>query len=75
MLFHLPLPIGRNRRPDVAFVPYTRWRKNRPIPSVNAWDVLPDVCVEEVSPNDLIDELMDKLVEYFRSGVRQVGVV
>src|SRR5262249_27698763 len=26
-LFKLPLPQDRNRRPDVAFVPYSRWPK------------------------------------------------
>src|SRR5438270_739885 len=31
-LFHLPAPINRARRPDVAFVAYERWVKDRPIP-------------------------------------------
>src|SRR5688572_15454668 len=43
MLFRLPLPIDRNRRPDVAFVPFARWPRNRSCPSSNAWDVLPDL--------------------------------
>src|SRR5689334_10367793 len=56
MLFKLPLPVDRNRKPDAAFVPYSRWARNRPIPSTNAWDVLPDLCIEVVSPNDMGDE-------------------
>lgn len=75
ILFKLPLPKDRNRRPDVAFVPYSRWAKNRPLPATNAWEVLPDLCVEVVSPNDLADEIETKLNEYFQAGVRLVWVV
>jgi Uma2 family endonuclease len=74
ILFKLPLPVNRNRRPDVAFVPYTRWPLDRPFPSTNGWDVLPDLCVEVVSPTDMADEIMDKLREYFQAGVRLVWV-
>lgn len=75
MLFKLPLPIDRNRRPDVAFVPYSRWPRHLPIPPTNAWDVLPDLCVEVVSPHDLADEIMDQVRDYFQAGVRLVWVV
>ncbi|MFO0803734.1 MAG: Uma2 family endonuclease [Gemmataceae bacterium] len=74
-LFKLPLPIDRQRRPDVAFVPYSRWAKDRMPPATNAWDVLPDLCVEVVSPSDLADEIEDKIGEYLQAGVRQVWVV
>jgi Uma2 family endonuclease len=75
ILFRLPLKRDRNRKPDVAFVPYSRWAKNRPIPSTNAWDVLPDLCVEVVSPQDWADEIMDKVREYFEAGARLVWVI
>lgn len=74
VLFKLPLPADRNRKPDVAFVPYSRWPRDRQPPSTNAWEVLPDLCVEVVSPNDMADEIMDKVREYFQSGVRLVWV-
>jgi Uma2 family endonuclease len=74
-LFKLPLPVDRQRRPDVAFVPYSRWPKDRMPPSTNAWDVLPDLCAEVVSPNDLADEIEDKVHEYLQAGVREVWVV
>src|SRR5208282_2055753 len=32
MLFRLPLNSSRDRRPDVAFVTFERWPRNRPIP-------------------------------------------
>jgi Uma2 family endonuclease len=76
ILFRLPLPENRNRRPDVAFVSYERWPKGRPIPAEgNAWDVVPELAVEVVSPSDLAEELDTKIDEYFRAGVRQVWVV
>jgi Uma2 family endonuclease len=76
MLFHLPAPIDRDRRPDVAFVSYQRWAKNRSVPSTgNAWDVVPNVATEVVSPTDSIDELEQKIAEYFRAGVQLVWVV
>jgi Uma2 family endonuclease len=71
----LPLAKDRNRKPDVAFVAYSRWPKSKPIPSTNAWDVLPDLCVEVISPNDLADEIETKISEYFEAGVRLVWVV
>jgi Uma2 family endonuclease len=75
-LFHLPPPIGRDRRPDVAFVSYDRWPKNRPLPPTdNAWDVVPNLTVEVVSPTDTVGELQEKIEEYFRAGVQAVWVV
>lgn len=75
-LFHLPLPVARNRRPDVAFVSFDRWPADRPLSETdNAWDVAPDLAVEVVSPGDLVDELMTKIEEYFQAGVRLVWVI
>jgi Uma2 family endonuclease len=75
-LFRLPLVVGRNRRPDVAFVTYQRWARGRPIPPRdNAWDVVPDLAVEVISPTDVAEELMTKVQEYFQAGVRLVWVV
>ncbi|MGL6097949.1 MAG: Uma2 family endonuclease, partial [Fimbriiglobus sp.] len=41
----------------------------------NARDVVPDIVAEVVSPNDLADELIAKVREYLRGGVRLVWVV
>jgi Uma2 family endonuclease len=75
MLFHLPLPIDRNRRPDVAFVPFSRWPRGVEPPDTNEWDVLPDLFVEVVSPNDLAEEVETKVGEYLHAGARLVWVV
>lgn len=74
----IPLPEdgGRNRVPDWSFVSYERWPKDRPFPFTgNFRDVVPDIAVEVVSPTDPADELMVKVWEYLRGGVRLVWVV
>jgi Uma2 family endonuclease len=75
-LFRLPLDPERNRRPDVAFVSFQRWPEDRPFSLTdNAWDVVPDLAIEVISPTDRVEELADKIHEYFSATVRQVWVV
>ena len=77
-LFRIPLDedCKRNRRPDVAFVSFERWPAAKPQPQLeNAWDVVPDLAVEVISPTDLFLAVIDKVAEYFRGGVRLVWVV
>lgn len=75
-LFTLPAPVNRDRRPDVAYVSFVRWAKDRPLPPTeNAWYVVPNLATEVVSPTDIIDELEQKIDEYFRAGVELVWVV
>src|SRR5262245_40874639 len=65
-LFHLPLPADRNRRPDIAFVSYLRWAKDKKKDrEKNAWPVAPNLGIEIVSPTDDAAELLDKIAEYF----------
>jgi Uma2 family endonuclease len=76
MLIKLPLPRHRNRRPDVLWISADRWPLDRPIPEAdNAWEVIPELNVEVVSPSDLADENMDKVAEYFEAGAKMVWVV
>ena len=78
MLFRLPLAgeTHRNRRPDVAYVSFARWPSNRPVPpKENAWDVVPDLAIEVTSPSDRAEAQREKVLEYFRVGVRFVWVV
>ncbi|MDR3632576.1 MAG: Uma2 family endonuclease [Isosphaeraceae bacterium] len=63
------------RRPDLAFVSYQRWPREQRLPPTNAWGVVPDLVVEVVSPSSAAVEVLDKLQEYFRAGVRLVWVV
>ncbi len=51
VLVRLPLPVDRNRRPDLAFVSAQRIAEAPPQPgSDNAWDIVPELMVEVVSP-------------------------
>jgi Uma2 family endonuclease len=75
VLFILDPERNLRRRPDVAFVSAERWPLDRPIPAVGDWEVVPDLAVEVVSPNDLFQEVLAKMHEYFENGVRQVWIV
>ena len=74
MLFKFQRDPDRGRRPDVAFVSRERCRQS-PLPREGDWGVVPDLAVEVVSPTNDATELEEKLVEYFRFGVRQVWVL
>jgi Uma2 family endonuclease len=41
----------------------------------NAWDVVPELAIEVMSPYDLAEESLQKTREYFQAGVRLVWVV
>ena len=62
------------RRPDVAFVSNER-ASQQPVPDEGDWTVVPDLAVEVISPNDIYKDVVQKVEEYFRYGVRQVWVV
>ena len=75
VLFRLA-PDGPVRRPDVAYVAYDRW----PYPSgltndPPAFDVVPNIAVEVISPTNSGDEIIDKIRDYFFAGVQLVWVI
>ena len=75
-LFHLPLSVDRNRRPDVAYVSYDRWPSGRRLSyEQNAWDVVPNITIETINPSDFNEEVLEKIDEYFRAGVELVWIV
>ena len=75
-LFRLPLPVDRNRRPDVAFVSArTIAQAPKQLGSENAWNVLPELMVEVVSPHDLAEDIMQRVNEYFAAGTKLVWIV
>jgi Uma2 family endonuclease len=43
--------------------------------SDNAWAVLPALMLEVISPNDLAEEIIERLGEYFAAGTKLVWVV
>lgn len=64
----------QERRPDLSFVSRSRMHGELP-PSLGAWDVIPDLVVEVVSPTNTATEIDDKVMEYLDAGVRQVWVL
>ena len=75
MLFDFSNITGRKRRPDVAYVSFDSWPADRAIPHQEGWPVVPDLAVEVVSPANSADEVMEKVEEYLRVGVRCVWVL
>ena len=75
MLYRINDAKDLERRPDVAFVSYERWARNLPVPEDAAWEVVPDLAVEVVSPTDRAEEALEKVRDYFEAGVRAVWVV
>ena len=75
MLFVLDAEHDLRRRPDVAFVSAARWPLDRALPETGDWDVVPDLAVEVISPNDIFKDVLAKVREYFHYGVQMVWVV
>jgi len=66
----------RERRPDVAFVRSDRLPEAAVlVEDPAAWDAVPNLAVEIVSPTNGALEIMDKIHDYFRAGVEWVWVV
>src|SRR5437867_4662387 len=75
MLFDFTAMVQRKRRPDVAFVSYERWPRQRPVPHAEAWEVVPNLVVEVISPSDKGNDILGKVAEYFHIGVECVWVI
>jgi len=60
------------RRPSVSFVSAQRWPVNRLVARSNAWDMVPDMAIELVSPSTATDSVIQKVDDSFRAGVRLV---
>ena len=74
-LFDFTRTLDKKRRPDLALVSYDRWPREKQVPRTEAWDVVPNLAVEVVSPTNTADDVVDKLAEYFQVGVERVWVV
>jgi Uma2 family endonuclease len=75
MLFVLDAEHDLRRRPHVAFVSAARWPLDRALPGTGDWDVVPDLAVEVISPNDVFKDVLAKVCEYFHYGVQVVWVI
>jgi Uma2 family endonuclease len=75
ILIAMPDRFEHNRRPDAIYVQHATWPVNRRRPSDQAWDIVPEICIEVVSPTDSSNEIWAKVVEYFDAGVKEVWVI
>ncbi|MFO0951000.1 MAG: Uma2 family endonuclease [Isosphaeraceae bacterium] len=75
MLFRLDSEQKLDRRPDLAFVSNDRWAVERRDMPGSAWEVIPDLAVEVISPGNRSVDDIRKLQEYFRAGVRRVWLI
>jgi Uma2 family endonuclease len=75
MLFWLDKSRKLQRRPDVSFVSFQRWPKGKPVPGTEAWDVIPNLAVEIVSPTNGANEVLGRIEDYFACGVHRVWVI
>ncbi len=75
MIFDLRPHVDRERRPDVAFVSFERWARDRRIPRARSWHIVPELAIEIVSLTNTAEEVAEKLEEYYKAGVRLVWVV
>lgn len=71
---HFELKRNLTRVPDIAFVSFERFPENGE-PAGSRWLISPDLAVEIVSPNDVLNEVFEKIDEYFAAKVKQVWLV
>lgn len=62
-----------SRVPDVAFLSFERFPETGE--TEGRFYLAPDLAVEIVSPNDKLQEVTEKITEYFAAGVREVWLV
>jgi Uma2 family endonuclease len=74
-LFLLTPTQKRQRRPDLAYVSFQRWPRGRRVPSAEAWEVVPTLAIEVVSPTNFANGVLEKIEDYFLSGVERVWVI
>jgi Uma2 family endonuclease len=60
------------RVPDVAWMPTERWNQCK---GQSPLQIVPDVCVEVLSPSDTREEISMKVGAYLRGGAREAIVV
>ncbi|NJL88715.1 MAG: Uma2 family endonuclease [Coleofasciculaceae cyanobacterium SM2_1_6] len=65
---------GNRRSPDIAFFAKERLQGITELPS-GFLEGAPDLAVEVLSPGNTVEEIHDKLVEYFENGTRLAWII
>src|SRR5262245_31868543 len=74
MLFDFGAGLSQ-RRPDVAYVSYDPWSRQRRVPRMHAWSVVSEPAGGAISRSNTFEEVVRKVHEYFHAGVQHVWVV
>ncbi|NCJ05579.1 Uma2 family endonuclease [Synechococcales cyanobacterium C] len=64
---------GNKRSPDISFFAKERLQGITELPSF--LEGAPDLAIEVLSPGNTVEEIHDKLVEYFENGTRLVWII
>lgn len=70
----LKMKNGNKRSPDIAFFAKERLQGMTELPS-GYLEGAPDLAVEVLSPGNTVEEMEDKIAEYFENGSRLVWIV
>lgn len=66
--------IGQNQRlPDLAFVSNERMPEEGEVDGIAP--IAPDLAIEVISPNDVLEKVTSKIEDYFAAGVLQVWLI
>ena len=65
---------GNKRSPDISFMAKERLQGLDELPD-GFLEGAPDLAIEILSPSNTVEEIHDKLVEYFESGAQLVWVI
>jgi Uma2 family endonuclease len=65
---------GNRRSPDISFFAKERLQGMTELPS-GFLDGAPDLAVEVLSPGNTVEEIHDKLVDYFENGTRLAWII
>jgi Uma2 family endonuclease len=65
---------GNKRSPDVSFIAKERLQGVQRLPR-GYFQGSPDLAVEILSPSNTVEEIHDKIVEYFENGSRLIWVI
>jgi Uma2 family endonuclease len=68
------LKSGNRRSPDISFFAKERLQGMTELPT-GFLDGAPDLAVEVLSPGNTVEEIHDKLVEYFENGTRLAWII
>ena len=68
------LKTGNKRSPDVSFIAKARLQGIKRLPK-GYFQGSPDLAIEILSPSNTVEEIHDKIVEFFENGTRLVWVI